>query len=190
MLLTTSFERFAFHLLTIELRRPELHLIMRRKRKPPVQLRDRSNKRPRTGDCEPGPSKQINNPVLQYYYSELLTLRQYLSSQLPSSSRRRRQLLKSIGRASNNNDNKHDAEVQSCIAGILDSNLVGIKSQTTEREEVIGGERSSDFQQFSQQLVETSGGALPSSRLVSQREVRLRMSISTCYTIAARNKAL
>ncbi|KAJ5677257.1 uncharacterized protein N7477_002890 [Penicillium maclennaniae] len=109
-------------------------------------------------DTRPG---QITHPVISLYYRELLTLRQYLLTQLPVSSKLRRRRIASLANST--------AEPTQSLADLLDSTLVGVLKQSTPR---VDSERQRDYRAFTQSqsrsiLVSTdTGPTSPQSEVV------------------------
>ncbi|KAF1845713.1 uncharacterized protein K460DRAFT_113633 [Cucurbitaria berberidis CBS 394.84] len=102
----------------------------------------------------------VDHPVLRRLYPQLLTLRHYLLSQLPTSSKSRRRRISQLGQATPAQDasSTHPADVQ--LGQLLDSALVGAFSKTsTGCEEQAAKERDQDVDLFTQQRSQgTAGG--------------------------------
>lgn len=85
----------------------------------------------------PGASTTIEHPVLSAYYPRVVTLRQYLLEELPSSSKARRRRITSAGKRDENNKSDPNASAIAAsthggtnggvdFARFLDSTLVGL----------------------------------------------------------------
>jgi hypothetical protein len=103
----------------------------------------------------PGP----DHPVLRRLYPQVLTLRHYLLSQLPKSSKNRRRRLSQLGATPVQHDaSAHDVDIQ--LGQLLDSALIGCFPATEPKnaaQEV--KERDRDIENFTQQRSQnTSGG--------------------------------
>ncbi|KAJ9228282.1 hypothetical protein DTO271D3_5664 [Paecilomyces variotii] len=72
---------------------------------------------------KPSRENQATHPVISRYYRRVLTLRQYLLEQLPSSSKSRRRRIASLGRQGADTPRDHDNEA---LSTLLDSTLVGV----------------------------------------------------------------
>lgn len=129
----------------------------------PSNTSPRRFKPPKAPDARNG---QITHPVISLYYRELLTLRQYLLSHLPVSSKLRRRRIASLASSS--------AEPTS-LANLLDSTLVGVLKQSTPK---VDSERQRDYRAFTQSqsrsiLVSTDTGATsPQSEVGSRLTMR------------------
>ncbi|MCJ1247012.1 hypothetical protein MMC30_004223 [Trapelia coarctata] len=119
-------------------------------------------------NCSPG------HPVLCRYYPNVQTLRQYLLSKLPHSSKTRRRKIASLscepkgGRLElrSAGDEHSDESDDSQLATLLDSTLVGV-GEVTASESIC---RTKDFEFFSQQLSSTVANSLGEGS-VSQPEI-------------------
>ena len=91
-----------------------------------------SVKRPRHEHNERTPQKAIGHPILTQYYPTVLTLREYVLSRLPSTSRIRRKKIFRIGRGPS-----PLSETETRVSHLLDTTLVGApeisKEQLDER---------------------------------------------------------
>ncbi|UPX18047.1 RNA-directed DNA polymerase [Ascochyta rabiei] len=96
----------------------------------------------------------IQQPVLQHFYPRLLTLRHYLLSQLPNSSKNRRRKLAELGLAAATKT----AAASTCdpdyeLGQLLDSTVIGQQSMAkTDNQQQITTERNKDIEAFIQQL--------------------------------------
>lgn len=114
------------------------------------------------------PDSPVTRDLLQYYYHDVTTLRQYLVRSLPSRSRLRRKKIISIGIG-----NKTCTDNEARVARLLDTALVCSRSTEAQKEE-LSNVRWQQWLNFSQQGDESnvtiSGD--PSSLIYSQSEVR------------------
>lgn len=107
------------------------------------------------------PAAAIEQPVLQRFYPRLLTLRHYLLSALPKSSRNRRRKLAQLGLPIAPNQ----AAASTCspdveLGQLLDLTVIGEhKTAKVEDEEQLAKERSRDIESFTQQLSPAITGA-------------------------------
>lgn len=95
----------------------------------------------------------IKQPVLQRFYPQLLTLRHYLLSVLPISSKNRRRKLAQLGRpiAANNAPSACGSDVE--LGQLLDSTVIGgFETPKSEDSEHGVRERDRDIEIFTQQL--------------------------------------
>lgn len=96
----------------------------------------------------------IDHPVLQRFYPRLLTLRHYLLSVLPNSSKNRRRKLAQLGRPIATKEPAHSTCTPDVELGqLLDSIVIGQhKTTKTKDDEQLAKERSRDIETFTQQL--------------------------------------
>lgn len=129
-----------------------------------------SAKRQRTGDNKQSPIV----PLLQQYYHEVHSLRNYLVSRLPKSSKKRRRRLLHYGLQSAQDESilVHDGTVQ-----LLDKVQVGTSRHVGNREEF--EQLDEEISVFTQQVPETDISVSPRTRQLRQSEVGL----SHCYFI-------
>jgi hypothetical protein len=135
----------------------------------------------------------IEQPVLQRYYPRLLTLRHYLLSQLPKSSKNRRRNISQLGRPTatrsatrnatqNKTQNESQNESQNTtskgvsdieLGQLLDSTVIGGGSNTaqTYNQDQIVTERNKDIETFTQQLSSTTAGGTFTPGYFLQSEV-------------------
>lgn len=97
----------------------------------------------------------IEQPVLQRFYPRLLTLRHYLLSVLPKSSRNRRRKLAQLGRPVAAKTGPHSTcspdDIE--LAQLLDSTVIGDSGTAkVENEEQLTKDRNRDIETFTQQL--------------------------------------
>lgn len=122
----------------------------------------------------------VDHPVLRCLYPEVLTLRHYVLSRLPGTSKNRRRKISQLGRAEGQSVDGVDSE----LARLLDSALVGANRIPTaaSREETIVA-RDRDIISFSQQLTDCATGSTFTPGYFQQGEVRpLKISNSRSHT--------
>ena len=127
---------------------------MKRKRKADVGITQA--KRPKhasTGQCVNATLESVEHPVLCRLYPQLLTLRQYLRSQLPASSKKRRRRISQFGLTKHVCDSELTRRDDAELCHLLDSTLIGLSPKTYKPN---GHEdsRARDIENFSQQLPE------------------------------------
>ncbi|KAL1981064.1 hypothetical protein VTN96DRAFT_3129 [Rasamsonia emersonii] len=114
-------------------------------------------KRPRIHGAPSAPGC-YQHPVLSRYYPRVVTLRQYLLEQLPSSSRARRRRIASLGRQQTStvkapftdeglDKQDHGSDDNSALVDLLDSTLVGVLKEPNQD---ITQARQRDFAAFTQ----------------------------------------
>jgi len=128
---------------------------MKRKRKCRAVDDVKSVKKPKINNVH------ISHPVLEKYYGQVTTLRDYLLAALSPTSRQRKNLLK---RTSKPNDDT--ALVQELLDGIVVCSVQAISSTAT-RTHV----KDSDRRTYSQQVAESTGESVSKSQMTSQAEV-------------------
>lgn len=125
-----------------------------------------------------------DHPVLRQYYPKILTLRHYLLSQLPRTSKTRRRRLAQVGAAAapqhehehqHQYQHDHSPSIQALdndLGQLLDSALVGAPADSTsEIQEQAVRERHLDIETFTQQRSQgTTGGTCQPGQL-QQSEV-------------------
>jgi hypothetical protein len=126
---------------------------MKRKRSAHMSGGSRKKARPATPS---GP----DHPVLQRLYPQVLTLRHYLSSQLPKSSKNRRRRISQLGLTTPVvQDHAPTREIDIELGQLLDSTLVGcslhIDSTNQEQE---SRERNREIESFTQQRSQNNTG--------------------------------
>lgn len=114
------------------------------------------------GQSTSATSSAIEQPVLQRFYPRLITLRRYVLSQLPKSSKNRRRKLAQLGwpTIGKSTTSTGDADVE--LGQLLDSTVVGEqKMAQIENNAQVVRERNKDVETFTQQLSPaTIGGTL------------------------------
>lgn len=132
----------------------------RKRKRPSIEVTDASQKRSKKTkktpevNLHPAQSAHHHHPVISRYYSQVVSLRTFLLSSLPSSSKSRRRKVASI-------DNK--------LAHLLDTTLVGIDKQP---DEATTQSRQRDLAVFTQSQARSSrdstdtGASCPQSELV------------------------
>lgn len=116
----------------------------------------------------------IEQPVLRHFYPRLLTLRHYLLSVLPKSSRNRRRKLTHLGRpiASNKAASPCESDVE--LVQLLDSTVIGQRETAKiDGEEQLTKERIRDIETFTQQLSPAITGGSFEPGYFKQAEVGL-----------------
>lgn len=140
----------------------------KRKRSRPTRCSPGVNRKRAKTDNEGNGSIPIEHPTLCLYYSRIVTLRIYLLSSLPLSSRSRRRKIASIGRNRRSPvENAEDDPLsgaeppprsacsnhpwpknESCLATLLDKTLV---CTAEEESRIVNDSREKDLASFSQQ---------------------------------------
>lgn len=113
----------------------------------------------------------IDQPVLRRYYPQLLTLRHYLLSQLPKSSRNRRRKISQLGLQSARSHATPSCDPDTELGQLLDSTVIGgFNTSKTISEDQVTKERNRDIDTFTQQLspVITGGTFKPGYFLQSE----------------------
>lgn len=87
-----------------------------------------SVKRPRHEHNERTPQKAISHPIFTQYYPTVLTLREYVLSRLPSTSRIRRKKISRIGSGPS-----PLSETETRVSYLLDTTLVGAPEISKEQ---------------------------------------------------------
>lgn len=136
------------------------------KRRRPYRDVSRSDKRQRVGDnSTPKAAFHPTVPLLDQYYQEVRSLRVYLASRLPKSSKKRRRRLLRYGLQSQPAAEPKD---DLAVAELLDRILVGTARHLPDLDlDVI----EQDISVFTQQVSETDITLTPSSRHLKQSEV-------------------
>lgn len=147
-------------------------------RSPPVPSKKAKTRRGSFNDEAP-----TQHPVLRLYYPKVLTLRQYLLSQLPASSKSRRKkitFLRPLSTTTNQIDAEprilhstalskdETAEDREILVKLLDTTLIGVPSQKRAPDEQI---IHNDFVAFSQKLNSSANSSLGNANF-SLSEVR------------------
>ena len=134
-------------------------------------------KRSRSGFVEGDPGKQSNHPTLRLYYKQIFTLRNYLLSQLPNTSKKRRRRIASLGHGSEEKTKTtrvpstanavievDDAEPsedndggEDSLGNLLDQTVVCCVDRTFSRDPVA---HAKDVEAFSQQISLTAGSSI------------------------------
>lgn len=128
-------------------------------------------------------SRRVQSPVINSYYPRVTTLRQYLVSKLPSTSKKKRRRIALLGLESRKNERDFSGSgpesVSKEIAELLDGTLVGAESgiDTTEDR----GFRASQFQAYTQELADSAVGSTVNNDSSLQTEVSfLPFLLSRC----------
>lgn len=128
-----------------------------------------STKRQRTGNKKQSPIV----PLLQQYYHEVRSLRNYLVSRLPKSSKKRRRRLLHYGLQSAQDES---ILVDDATARLLDEIQVGTSRNVGNREEL--EQLDEEISVFTQQVSETDISVSPRTRQLRQSEVGLLCFVS------------
>lgn len=128
-----------------------------------------STKRQRTGDNKQAPIV----PLLKQYYHEVHSLRNYLVSRLPRSSKKRRRRLLHYGLQSAQDES---ILVDDATARLLDEIQVGTSKHVGNREEL--EQLDEEISVFTQQVSETDISVSPRTRQLRQSEVGLLCFVS------------
>ncbi|KAK6841330.1 oxoglutarate iron-dependent oxygenase [Apiospora arundinis] len=97
------------------------------------------------GSDEPTPLTSVKHVVLDQYYPQLLTLRDYALLKLPATSRIRRKKIAATG-SSANGSNDEITDIERAVGQVLDTTLVGMTQQT----KCIPDKRREQWESFSQ----------------------------------------
>lgn len=113
------------------------------------------------------------HPVLQRLYPEVLTLRQYLLSRLPSSSKNRYRKLSQLGHAIPAGDKNTADDLDNAVVQLLDSALVCNPGVQLEKDKTtsITEEREKDIEVFTQQRSQSTPGGTFKPGYYRQSEV-------------------
>jgi telomerase reverse transcriptase len=107
----------------------------KRKRSTQEQPVKCGNKRLRLSGAEPSDGGLVKQALLSQYYPKVLTLRDYLLSKLPASSKVRRKKI-SAAKQRIRSDRVDDTELDdSCLAKYLDRTLVGVQEEESPKDE-------------------------------------------------------
>lgn len=120
------------------------------------------------GNCDP----VVKQALLVQFYPQVLTLREYLLSKLPSTSKVRRKKISSLGKGRQSQARPTDE----ALSAFLDGTLVGVSVSNTRN----GDERWHQWTTFSQKVDESTSmfADLSSGGSYSQSEVRSCLSLS------------
>ncbi|OTB18264.1 hypothetical protein K445DRAFT_245405 [Daldinia sp. EC12] len=102
---------------------------------PPVK-KGRIGKKEKTGpeSNQPRAPPQTQHPVLNQFYPQVLTLRNYVLSRLPITSRLRRKKVATVG-IGNHIPDSPLSDVERSLGSLLDDTLVGVQTQLRDPEE-------------------------------------------------------
>ena len=120
-----------------------------------------NQKRQRTSGLLSGKEPVVKQALLNQYYQRVHSLREYLLSRLPTSSKIRRKKIISLGRK------VADKEKDQKLAQFLDQTLVGVSKETGHSEE----ERQQQWIAFSQNADDSHLANLSGVGVYSQAEV-------------------
>lgn len=116
----------------------------------------------------------IEQPVLQRFYPRLLTLRFYLLSVLPKSSKNRRRKLAQLGRPIAGKEATSTCVPDSELGQLLDSTVIGEHLTTKINDgDQLTRERNKDIETFTQQLSPAVSGGTFNPGYFLQSEVCL-----------------
>jgi hypothetical protein len=129
----------------------------------PVGARNSRSKKPRlVADQSPAATHaSIEHPVLSRLYPEVLSLRHYLLSRLPASSRSksRRRNLSQLGIHAGHQDTAPRG-IDLELAELLDTTLVGVvPNSRAGKPELAVRERNGDLESFTQEVAVSNGSA-------------------------------
>lgn len=115
----------------------------------------------------------VEHPVLRRLYTEVSSLRHYLLSRLPTSSKNRRRKISQLGLSTPSHDANATRGVDFELGYLLDSTLVGVppNAPAAARNEN-AKERDGDIESFSQQLPECATASTFKPGYFLQSEVR------------------
>jgi len=113
------------------------------------------------------------HPVLQRLYPEVLTLRQYLLSRLPSSSKNRSRKLSQLGHAIPAGGKNTADDLDNAVVQLLDSALVCTSGVLPEKDKTtrFTEEREKDIEAFTQQRSQSTPGGTFKPGYYRQSEV-------------------
>ncbi|KAF2112366.1 hypothetical protein BDV96DRAFT_159612 [Lophiotrema nucula] len=160
------------------------------KRKRSARVGARPLKRPNQSAIATTPD--VDHPVLRRLYPEVLSLRHYLLSKLPGSSKNRRRKLSQLGTSDPSQEpaaTTSTCNVDSDLGSLLDSTLVGVfpTNGGTSREDAARA-RNRDIQSFSQHLSNYSTGGTYKPGYFLQSEVGSFSSVFARIQLARRIK--
>lgn len=146
---------------------------MKRKRSQSA-VRGRPPKRAQQGAGQSGEATPAtgDHPVLRRIYPDVSSLRHYLLSRLPASSKNRRRKISQLGLPAHDGDATATRDVDRELGRLLDSTLVGLspKAIAASREEAAKA-RDRDLESFSQQVSEHATGSTFNPGYFLQTEV-------------------
>ena len=132
-------------------------------------------KKAKGADDQPTKATTVNatHPVLQRLYPEVLTLRQYLLSRLPSSSKNRYRKLSQLGHAIPAGDKNTADDLDNAVVQLLDSALVCTPGVQLEKDNTtsFSEEREKDIEAFTQQRSQSTPGGTFKPGYYRQSEV-------------------
>lgn len=142
---------------------------MKRKRRPKVnedtcgrQCKKRKD-RILDGNTEPVPS--IHHPVLQCYFSRVITLRQYLLENVSKSAKGRRQRLERLGRVDTPAKDHQDHELSSLLESIL------VAHDDRDKFDCVTSKSVSELKTFTQQVHRSSDESSVSPNASQSRQL-------------------
>ena len=111
--------------------------------------------------------RRTDHPLLQQYYANISSLRQYLVSKLPKTSKKRRRRLLHYGSGSADDTPTADLRVASLLDGVIVGSFKWIQREPSE--DVL-----SEISVFTQQLTESTVVISPTQGAFKQSEVGWR----------------
>lgn len=140
----------------------------------------RKRPRPAVGALCPSANataSSVDHPVLRRLYPQVLTLRHYLLSQIPSSSRNRRRRIVQFGQVAPAHDAPATPHVDIELLRLLDSALVGTMTKSiASSSEQAARDRDHDMETFSQQRSQsTTSGTYKPGYFLQSEVCRLRL---------------
>lgn len=149
-------------------------IAVQKKRKPTPEPTEQPTKRARTGTKVP-PSARACEParhaLLSRLYPHLSTLREYVLTKLPPSSRLRRKKIASVGRQDARPENNPPySDIEVAVGRLLDTTLVGFYDKPPAKPDNRWEQWASFSQRGDESYVTLADGS--AGALFSQREVR------------------
>jgi hypothetical protein len=133
---------------------------MKRKRAAHVGDRHRKRSRPASDQSAIATTPGVDHPVLRRLYPEVVTLRHYLLSRLPGTSKNRRRKISQLGLPNPNGSPAATRGPDVELGQLLDSTLVGVPVKgDTEVPDDSADARDRDIELFSQQLPDCATGS-------------------------------
>lgn len=138
---------------------------MTRKRKRCASSNGQAAKRLKLQPMNAAPIRNTSHPVLDRYYIQVYTLRQFVLSRVPNISKRRERLLTRGHATATENATQLDLDT-TAASKLLDSVLVGANDVLLD-----GHDRTEEFQQYTQQLSASTASSIFGQASVSYSEV-------------------
>jgi len=125
----------------------------------------------------------VEHPVLARLYPDVLSLRHYLLSRLPASSKSRRRKLSQLGHQHLRDEGTAPRADDLELGELLDTTLVGaLPTIAAEKREEAAKERDRDIESFSQQLPLTTSASTFKAGYFLQSEVSRSHSCCTVFS--------